>query len=138
MGEAEHGCLYRGYLTVDAAQGEDSEEAPIVTLLLTKPGEVGNQIRFVSNKERLNLVLSGAQKALVVINNARLWPKQVIKNIERLSHNKFCAGVFRLLTSTDNRQVVESRLQAGPVTSSNTTLVGDPMDVDNTSGSIDG
>ncbi|CAI7582678.1 unnamed protein product [Penicillium viridicatum] len=93
--ETERGCLYRDNLTVDAAQGE---EAPIVIVLLTKPSEVSEEVIFVANKERLNVALSRAQKAIIVVGNARLWSEPVIKYIERRSNHKFFAGVPRLIT----------------------------------------
>lgn len=88
--ETERGCLYWDNLTVDAAQGQ---EAPIVIVLLTKPSEVSEEVSFVANKERLNIALSRAQKAIIVVGNARLWSEPVIKYIERRSNHKFFAGV---------------------------------------------
>lgn len=93
--ETEHGCLYRDNLTVDASQGQ---EAPIVIVLLTKPSEVAEEVSFVANKERLNVALSRAQKAIIVVGNARLWSEPVIKYIERRSNHKFFPGVLRLIT----------------------------------------
>ncbi|KUM65530.1 hypothetical protein ACN42_g1540 [Penicillium freii] len=131
--ETERGCLYRVNLTVDAAQGQ---EAPIVIVLLTKPSEVAEQVSFVANKERLNVALSRAQKALIVVGNARLWTEPVIKNIERRSNHKFFTSVLRLITAKSNRQVHYSQLLAAPVTSSNATPIANPMDVDHTSESV--
>ncbi|KAJ5784046.1 uncharacterized protein N7518_009723 [Penicillium psychrosexuale] len=134
LAETERGCLYRDNLTVDAAQGQ---EAPIVVVLLTKPSEVAEEVRFIADQHRLNVALSRAQKAIVVVGNARLWPENVIQNIERRSkHNKFFAGTLRLLTAKGNRHIVHSQQQAGPATSSNATSISNMMDVDSVSGSL--
>ncbi|KAJ5405988.1 hypothetical protein N7465_007272 [Penicillium sp. CMV-2018d] len=114
--ETERGCLHRDNLTVDAGQGE---KAPIVIVLLTKPSEVSEEVSFVANKERLNVALSRAQKAIIVVGNAHLWSEPVIKNIERRSNHKFFAGLL-----------------AAPVTSSNAIPIANPMDVDYISESV--
>lgn len=61
---------YRDNLTVDASQGQ---EAPIVFLLLTKPGPDSRQVGFVADRQRLNVALSRAQKVLVIIGNLTSW-----------------------------------------------------------------
>lgn len=75
---SQSGLTVRDNLTVDAAQGQ---EAPIVLLSLTKPGEVPTSLGFMANKERLNVALSRAQKVLIVVGNLTLWGEEFVKSL---------------------------------------------------------
>lgn len=75
---SQSGLTVRENLTVDAAQGQ---EAPIVLLSLTKPGEVATSLGFMANKERLNVALSRAQKVLIVVGNLTRWGEEFVKSL---------------------------------------------------------
>ncbi|OOQ87567.1 hypothetical protein PEBR_15610 [Penicillium brasilianum] len=75
---SESGLKVRDNLTVDASQGQ---EAPIVLLSLTKPGEVATSLGFMANKERLNVALSRAQEVLIVVGNLSVWGEGFVKSL---------------------------------------------------------
>ncbi|GLI81917.1 hypothetical protein PoHVEF18_010312 [Penicillium ochrochloron] len=101
----------RDNLTVDAAQGQ---EAPIVLLSLTKPGENVRSLGFVASRERLNVALSRAQKVLIVVGNMAAWNEQFMTSVQRLGSAKVLRGLLEdvrqaehVLTWVDRRTVAE-------------------------------
>lgn len=119
--------LYRDCLTVDAAQGQ---EEPIVIFLLSKPRPVAEEVRFIANKERLNVALSRAQKAVVVVGNARLWNTDAIKAMGARSKSlAFFCGILKSLTAPGTRRVLRNQAQF-TATSSNAVPISMQMDVD--------
>ncbi|KAJ5713487.1 P-loop containing nucleoside triphosphate hydrolase protein [Penicillium malachiteum] len=64
----QNGVPYRDCLIVDAPQGQ---EAPVVLFVRTKPESDPLKLGFLADKQRLNVGLSRAQKALVIIGNLK-------------------------------------------------------------------
>ncbi|KAJ5947740.1 P-loop containing nucleoside triphosphate hydrolase protein [Penicillium verhagenii] len=99
---SKHNIQYRENLTIDAAQGQ---EAPIVFLLLTKPGPDNRKVGFVADPQRLNVALSRAQRVLVIITNLDSWD---VKAATRMSMKPETKMLASLLLDVNRRRHVLS------------------------------
>ncbi|CRG89918.1 hypothetical protein PISL3812_06957 [Talaromyces islandicus] len=102
----ERGIPLPENLTVDASQGQ---EANIVIYMLVKPSADSKQIGFVADSRRLNVALSRAKDALVIIGNLKAWNKQLM---EEMKNNKTHAVLRKLLADVqDKSNIVPVRLK---------------------------
>jgi hypothetical protein len=136
----ERGIPLPENLTIDASIGQ---EANIVIYMLVKPSAHPKQFGFVADSGRLNVALSRAKDALVIIGNSKAWNKQLM---EEMKYNKKQAVLRELIADVhDKSNIVPVRLSGAPPPTQSKLVVilpisvannhiGDDMDVDSNAG----